>query len=185
MHYSPLQGAQLCTTPLMPSGQLNTAHDHTALPPLRRPVSSPLLAPPPPLFPPSLYGTGDRRPTIGKPWTSESEGSQSWFQPQPAIDSSGPNSFRSLWLSPSVTQWEGPQHRLLLLRRGAWRCSHRASVICAPLPPSPGTEPDTVPPSENHDSADSPIPRGELIVGGGSYPTLGGLSGRFQEEVKI
>lgn len=122
--------------------------------------------------------------TIGKHWTSESEGNQSWFQPQPAIDSSGPNGFRSLWLSRSVTQWEGPQHRLLLLRQSAWRCSHRASVICAPLPPSPGTEPDTVPPSENHDSADSPIPGGELIVGGGSYPTLGGFQADSRKRLK-
>ena len=37
------------------------AHDHTALPRLHGPVSSPLLAPPPPLFPASLYGTPDRR----------------------------------------------------------------------------------------------------------------------------
>lgn len=57
-------------------------------------------------------------------------------------------------------------------------------MICAPLPPSPGTEPDTVPPSENHDSADSPIPGGELTVAGGSYSTLGGFWADSRKRLK-
>lgn len=48
-----------------------------------------------------------------------------------------------------------------------------------------GTEPDTVPPSENHDSADSPIPGGELTVAGGSYSHSRGLWADSREEVKI